>query len=190
MISIFITNSIYLNGEDMKIFIIGFLFISIVGSLLHFTYKLSKENKFVALFSAVNESTWEHIKMALSGLYLYSIIDYFFIGDNPNYILSKVTSILTIIVLIPLIFYSYTKITKKPILVIDILSFYLTISISQLLGYIVISLNPIPNSLSIIFKCIFLIIFIFYLSATYYPPKNKLFLDPITKTYGITKKEN
>lgn len=171
----------------LKIFLIGFIFISILGTILHFTYELSKENKFVALFSAVNESIWEHIKMGLSGLLFYSLIDYFLIGNNPNYFFSKLTSTLLLIILIPLIFYSYTKISKKHILIIDILSFYLSVFISQLLGYLVINLNPVPNSLSIVYKLLLFIIFIFYLTASFYPPKNNLFLDPINKKYGIIK---
>ncbi|MEM3021819.1 MAG: DUF6512 family protein, partial [Candidatus Caldarchaeum sp.] len=41
----------------------GFFFIVFAGSLLHFTYELSGGNMVVALFSAVNESVWEHLKL-------------------------------------------------------------------------------------------------------------------------------
>ncbi len=34
------------------------IFTWILGTLLHFTYELSNENSIVAVFSAVNESTW------------------------------------------------------------------------------------------------------------------------------------
>lgn len=40
-----------------------FIFISILGVLLHFTYEWSGDNPAVGLFSAVNESTWEHLKL-------------------------------------------------------------------------------------------------------------------------------
>ena len=40
-----------------------FFFISILGVLLHFTYEWSDDNRIVGLFSAVNESTWEHLKL-------------------------------------------------------------------------------------------------------------------------------
>ena len=42
-------------------FLISFLVISIVGTLLHFVYEWSNHNKIVSLFAAVNESTWEHM---------------------------------------------------------------------------------------------------------------------------------
>ena len=40
-------------------------FCLVIGTLLHFTYELSGGNTFVAAFSAVNESTWEHLRMSL-----------------------------------------------------------------------------------------------------------------------------
>jgi hypothetical protein len=36
--------------------LVGILFITILGSTLHFTYELSGNSEFVAVFSAVNES--------------------------------------------------------------------------------------------------------------------------------------
>ena len=41
--------------------VIGIIFISLIGTLLHFMYEWSGHNKVVSLFAAVNESTWEHI---------------------------------------------------------------------------------------------------------------------------------
>ena len=56
-------------------FLISFLVISIVGALLHFVYEWSNHNNIISLFAAVNESTWEHIKMGLSSALLFSIFD-------------------------------------------------------------------------------------------------------------------
>ena len=39
------------------------IFVMILGTLLHFTYEWSGGNLLVASFSAVNESTWEHLKL-------------------------------------------------------------------------------------------------------------------------------
>ena len=41
----------------------GFLFTAAVGALLHFTYDWSGGTVLAAAFSAVNESTWEHMKL-------------------------------------------------------------------------------------------------------------------------------
>ena len=85
---------------------IGFIVISIVGTLLHFLYEISGHNKVVAIFAAVNESTWEHIKIALTPTFLWSLLDGFKYGTNPNYFIAKSASLLIIVFLIPIIFYS------------------------------------------------------------------------------------
>ena len=106
---------------------IGFIVISIVGTLLHFLYEISGHNKVVAIFAAVNESTWEHIKIALTPTFLWSLLDGFKYGTSPNYFIAKSASLLVIVFLIPIIFYAYTAITKKAVLWFDITYFYVTI---------------------------------------------------------------
>ena len=59
--------------------IIVAILIIIIGTLLHFTYEWSGENNFVASFSAVNESTWEHLKLVFFPMLILGIIEYFFI---------------------------------------------------------------------------------------------------------------
>ena len=41
----------------------GFIFTAVLGVLLHFLYDWTNESLVVALFSAVNESTFEHMKL-------------------------------------------------------------------------------------------------------------------------------
>ena len=105
-------------------FLISFLVISIVGTLLHFVYEWSNHNKIVSLFAAVNESTWEHIKIALTPMFLWGLYDGYVYGFSPNYFLAKSISLLAVIIIIPLLFYGYKLITKKSILIIDIMIFY------------------------------------------------------------------
>jgi len=94
--------------------IIGIIFISIIGTLLHFMYEFSGHNKIVSLFAAVNESTWEHIKIALTPTFIWTLYDGAVYGMNENYFIAKTSSVLVIIILIPLLFYAYQLITKKP----------------------------------------------------------------------------
>ena len=65
--------------------LISIIVISLVGTLLHFLYDISKHNKFVGIFAAVNESTWEHIKIALTPTFIWGLIDGYIYGVNPNY---------------------------------------------------------------------------------------------------------
>ena len=104
---------------------LSIIIISILGTLFHFLYDISKHNKVVGLFAAVNESTWEHIKIALTPTILWSIYDGYIYGRNPNYFTAKLSSLLILITFIPTIFYLYKYFTNKPIIIVDILIFYL-----------------------------------------------------------------
>jgi len=93
--------------------IISAIVISLVGTLAHFLYDITNHNKFIGLFTAVNESTWEHIKIALTPILLCGLYDGFVHGENPNYFLAKLVSLVAPIIVIPCIFYGYKSISKK-----------------------------------------------------------------------------
>lgn len=45
--------------------LLGFALIVLLGTALHYTYALSGECWLVGVFSAMNESVWEHLKLAV-----------------------------------------------------------------------------------------------------------------------------
>ena len=51
----------------------GFTFTAVLGTLLHFLYEWTQMIAF-APFSAVNESTWEHMKLLFIPMFLLAII--------------------------------------------------------------------------------------------------------------------
>ncbi len=160
--------------------------VTIIGSLLHFTYDWSGQKKWVALFAAVNESTWEHIKLALSGVFCCMLVDVWFLGDNPNYWLARSVSFIAPVVVIPLIFYGYTSFTRRAILPVDIASFAVAAFISSALFVWILESPPIGWVSGFISGIISLIILTSYLLLTYFPIKNNLlFEDPITHKYGL-----
>lgn len=73
-----------------------FIFISVLGVLLHFTYEWSGDNAVVGLFSAVSESTWEHLKLLFFPMLLLTILEVFFRGNSlpSNYLWARVSGIL------------------------------------------------------------------------------------------------
>ena len=62
--------------------IVGLLFTLLTGFLLHFVYEWSGDNPLVGLFSPVNESVWEHLKLLFFPILAYSIVEYFIYGKN------------------------------------------------------------------------------------------------------------
>ena len=160
------------------------IIISIVGTLSHFLYDLTNHNKIVGLFASVNESTWEHIKIALTPTILYSLYDGFIYGSNPNYFIAKFVSLISLIIVIPFLFYSYKKIFKKDNTIFNIAIFYVAIIISQVLFYNILEINRLDYIYSYLSCVGTFILFGSYLLLTLLPLELSLFKDPITKKYG------
>ena len=158
--------------------------ISILGTLAHFLYEISGHNKFIALFAAVNESTWEHIKIALTPSLLWGLYDGFVYGTNPNYFPAKTLSLLTIILVIPIAFYTFKAIFKKSFLLVDISLFYFAIICSQFVFQYIIKLPPVEFMFEYLGTVGLFIIFGSYMVLTLQPLENFVFQDPISKKYG------
>ena len=171
--------------RNYQIFSVIFTFI--LGGLLHFTYKWSGGNGFVAIFSSVNESMWEHLKLLFFPMLIITIIGYYYIGKNiPNFLCSKTIGIITAMIFMITFFYTYSGIIGKNIPVIDITTFFISTVLGELIAYLLIINNfKCDKNISII---ILLIIFCSFVLFTFDTPKLGIFKDPVTEQYGIIKK--
>lgn len=167
-------------------FYVGIIFIAVTGTFLHFLYEISHHKKIVALFAAVNESTWEHIKIGITPTIIWSLYDGYVYGMNANYIIGKTLSLLTIIILIPILFYTYTIFTKKAILWIDVICFYVVIIMSQLVFNYFINSQPLPFIYTYLSGILLFIEIGVYMFFTFHPLKNFIFKDPISHKYGLS----
>ena len=105
----------------------GFLFTGVLGTLLHFVYEWSGGSALAAWFSAVNESTWEHMKLLFVPLFLFSLVQVCLLGRNyPNLPAVRALSALAGIVLIPVLFYTYTGVLGFHVVWADIAVFFRT----------------------------------------------------------------
>lgn len=164
--------------------IVSIVIISILGTLSHFLYDLTNHNKVIGLFAAVNESTWEHIKIALTPTLLWGLIDGFIYGEEINYFFAKLLSLLSIIILMPLLFYGHKYVAKKDYFFFDIVSFYIVIIVSQFAFYFVINMEPVTFITNYISCVLLFILFGCYMVLTLLPLEIFLFKDPITNKYG------
>ncbi len=162
------------------------VFIILLGSLFHFTFELSDFNPVVGAFSAVNESVWEHLKLGFWPLIIYTVIEYWKIKDKTNnFFLAKTIAACTIIVIIPVIFYCYTRITGDAILAIDIGSFIVAVLIGQFLSYKLLISKPQSKTVELISLATLTVLAILFILFTFYPPHISLFQDGVTGEYGI-----
>lgn len=92
--------------------LIGFSVTCILGVLLHFLYEWTNLSILIP-FSCVNESTWEHMKIAFWPMFLFTSIESFYFKDREDFWYIKLKGILLGIILIPVIFYTYNGVIGK-----------------------------------------------------------------------------
>lgn len=56
--------------------IVGFIATGLFGTLLHFVYEWTGGNRVIAVFSAVNESTWEHMKLLFIPFLVFTVVEF------------------------------------------------------------------------------------------------------------------
>ena len=87
--------------------LVGFAVTSLGGTLLHFFYDWLGEAVWIAPFSGVNESTWEHMKLLFWPMLAFAAVQSFFFKDRGDFWCIKLRGILLGMLLIPVIFYTY-----------------------------------------------------------------------------------
>ncbi len=181
---------IEMNNRKRNAFIyelLGMIFIIIFGSILHFTFELSSHQPVVGVFSAVNESVWEHLKLGFWPALVYAVIEYRYLKKSTNNFLSaKTVGIYLIPIIITVLFYSYTAILGESVLVIDILTFVIAVIIGQLASYRLLTYSKLSENLNKISLVALVVLGVAFVLFTFYPPHLPLFRDPVTGEYGIT----
>lgn len=160
-----------------------FIFISILGVLLHFTYEWSGDNLAVGLFSAVNESTWEHLKLIFFPMLLLTLIEFLLahIKEKPlpgNYLPARTIGILSGMAFIVVGFYTLNGVLGKN---------YEFLNIALYFAGVVYALR-IENRLESRQMCIndyvamtiLAILAVAFFAFTNYPPELGIFEDPTT----------
>lgn len=158
--------------------IIGILFVLITGTLSHFLYDWSGANSIVGLFSPVNESIWEHMKLLFFPMLLYLPVMIFKFRELRSCIVSAFCfGILTGTLLIPISYYGYHAVLDKDIFILDISIFILSILVAFWLSYRF-SISCALKSYTLLFVGLVVIFFLCFIVFTCYPPDFSLFEDP------------
>lgn len=158
--------------------IIGIIFVAVAGSLAHFLYDWSGNHYIAGLFTPVNESVWEHMKLLFFPMLLYSLLMIFKFRKQYPCVTSALCFGLSLgTLLIPAFFYAYTAVLGKNALILDISTFILSVAIAFWLSYkLTLSCKLEPYTL--LLCCFVCILFICFMLFTYHPPAAKIFEDP------------
>ncbi len=165
----------------------GFLFTGALGVLLHFAYEWSGGSMLAAIFSGVNESTWEHMKLLFVPLFLFSTVQVCLLGRNyPNFLAVRALSVLTGLALIPVLFYTYTGILGFHVTWVDISIFFLADMGVFCLDFSLLRRGRLSSGWQQILGLLVLWGLAFcFVWCTFHPVRLPLWRDPVGGTYGI-----
>lgn len=164
--------------------LVGFALTTFLGTLLHFLFEWT-ESMWIAPFSGVNESTWEHMKLLYWPMLLFAIIQSFFFKDYNDFWFIKLRGILIGLGLIPVIFYTYNGVIGKSPDWVNIAIFFISAAVAFLYESKQLKFEK-TNCKSQVFPLLMLcVIAVLFIAFTFWSPKINIFMDPITGNYGI-----
>ena len=165
--------------------LIGFAVTSLGGTILHFLYDWLGEAAWIAPFSGINESTWEHMKLLFWPMFVFAIVQSFFFRERNDFWCVKLRGSLLGLILIPVIFYTYNGVVGRSPDWINIAIFFISAAIAYVYETRLFNNNTTTaknSKRSIISFCIIASLFVLF---TFITPELGIFKDPITGTYGM-----
>ncbi len=164
---------------------VGFGVTSLLGTLLHFLYDWT-ESPIAALFSGVNESTWEHMKLLFFPLFAFAILQGFFVGrEYTCFWCIKLKGILLGLVLIPTLFYTLRGIFGPTPDWINITIFFVAAALTYLYETRLFKQEHRSCAFSKAALIVLCLIAVAFWVFTFLPPMIPLFEDPINGSFGI-----
>ena len=163
----------------------GFAVTSLGGTLLHFLYDWLDKAAWVAPFSGVNESTWEHMKLLFWPMLAFAIFQSMFFKDRKDFWCIKLYGILTGLSLIPVLFYTYNGVIGQSPDWINIAIFFVCAAAVYLFETWLFKQNKLTCKTPVPALAVLLVIGVLFAVFTFYTPQIGLFKDPLTGTYGI-----
>lgn len=172
-----------------KLILFGIIPIFILGSINHFTYDWTSIT-LLGLVYPINESIWEHMKLAILPTIIWWGLTYLLFKDKlkldfKRYFVAFTTSLLVSAFLMPLLYYTYSCGLGIHLFIVDILNLLCTVTIGQLLALHV--YNHYSGKKIYFYLCIIVLILValLFVIFTFNPPHIPIFRDANTGAYGI-----
>lgn len=161
----------------------GFTISVALGTILHFLFEWTGAFA-VAPISAVNESTWEHMKILFFPMLIFACVQYYFFrAEFAGFWWIKLIGTAVGVISIPVLFYTYNGAFGKTPDWLNIAFFFLSAGIAYFVEYLLFRKDfSLPYGW-FAFVCLALIATLFAVWS-FYPPHLPLFQDPITGLYG------
>ena len=180
--------NILFNMKKIKILIVFILFG--LSFLIHFSYEWIP-SFITSVFSPVNESIWEHMKIIFTSTIISAIIEYFIYRNRHiefNNLIISVPIISTIGILLYLSLYYLITMFVQQNMFINLSLLFIVYSFMQLVSYFLLNSEEIKYE-KIIGVSVVIVLTIIFAYLTYNPVISNLFLDQENHFYGIKIKE-
>ena len=163
----------------------GFVFTGALGTLLHFFFDWTGGSFWAALIAAVNESIWEHMKLIFLPMVVFSAFQRRYFPEIRGFWWVKLTGILTALVLIPALYYTYTGALGVKADWFNITIFFIAAAAAFRLETALFRRGkacPLPEGLAVV---LIGLIGAAFLAFTFSPPEIPLFQDPQNRSFGF-----
>lgn len=167
--------------------IITFVLICIISSMIYLKFEYQDSNTLYKLFVPKNDSIWERVKVLVAPSLLMLLIECLLVDLNPNFMFAKLVSLIVMALVNPLFFILYFSFSKWDMIVINVLTTITSALIGLLISIWVLSIALLPDSIIYISAIGIILIFVFYIFATFFQTDDMLFVDPITKRKSLKK---
>ena len=158
-----------------------------LGFLFHFAFEFTGKNTFIGLFTPVNESVWEHLKLIFFPFIITMAVEYFLYGKEAyNFFSSKFIGLE--IALLSVITNYYTTVGAFGInnLALNIGIFIIGIFIAYSISYLRMLKTPrlAGGIYEVISICAIVVMLIAFCIFSYFAPHIPLFRDPLDMSYS------
>ena len=164
---------------------LGMVLTGAAGTLLHFVYDWTGKSVAAALFSAVNESTWEHMKLLAVPWILFSLVEYIVLRSG-GIAGPRAAGLLVGLAAIPLLFYGYKGIVGQGNMIVDILIFQVAVLLAFWVSWTLQKRRRLSGAgWTVLGLLVLLGVWALFLLFTFRAPDLAVFVDPQTGTRGI-----
>lgn len=112
------------------------IFVACLGTLWHFVYEWSGKNFLLGLIAPVNESVFEHFKLLIVPVFLFTLLQYKYLAGLRGCLLwRKWISMAAGIAFIVVFYYCYKGILQRDVAWLDVASFYGAAVLNSFLVY-------------------------------------------------------
>ena len=165
--------------------LLGFAVTSLGGTLLHYLYDWFGKSVWIAPFSGVNESTWEHMKLLFFPMFIFALAQRAFFRDRADFWCVKLRGALVGLCLIPVLFYTYNGAISKSPDWLNIAFFFVSAAAAYLYEARLFEQErtscKAPKA-AFLALCAITVLFVAF---TFFAPHLGIFQDPVSGGFGI-----